>query len=201
VTRSALLKWTDRRLFALLGVCEGSLARLRSAVALGAFGAAGQGCYIGGFDLLTSPEYVCLGDSVRIRSHVRLEAIREQAGYRYAGSIRLGSDCHLESYVHIGAAYGVELAEGVAVGSRVTIIDHDHLDGNGTCSVMSRPLQGAPICIGAFSWIGDGAVILKGVELGERCVVGANAVVTRSYPSGTLLVGNPAVPMRRGDAA
>lgn len=52
--------------------------------------------------------------------------------------------------------------------------------------------------IGDGCWIGEGACILKGVELGENCVVGANAVVTKSFPAGSVLGG---VPARRIDSA
>ena len=49
-----------------------------------------------------------------------------------------------------------------------------------------------PVRIGRGCFIGAGAMILKGVTLGDRVVVGAGAVVTKDVPAGGVAVGNPA---------
>lgn len=54
--------------------------------------------------------------------------------------------------------------------------------------------------IGKYAWIGMNAVILPGVELGDFTVVGAGAVVTKSFPEGYCVIGgNPASIIRRLD--
>jgi acetyltransferase-like isoleucine patch superfamily enzyme len=50
--------------------------------------------------------------------------------------------------------------------------------------------------IGNNVWIGAGAVILDGADIGDDCVVGANSLVSRRFPAGSILQGNPAKPMR-----
>ena len=56
------------------------------------------------------------------------------------------------------------------------------------------------IRIGAYCWIGMGVVVLPDVELGDFTIVGANAVVTKSFPEGYCVVaGNPARVIRRLD--
>lgn len=49
----------------------------------------------------------------------------------------------------------------------------------------------APV-VGDRCYLGPGAKLVGGVELGDDCVVGAGAVVTRSFPAGSVLVGVPA---------
>lgn len=52
--------------------------------------------------------------------------------------------------------------------------------------------------IGADCFIGGRSLILPGVEIGDSCIVGAGAVVTRSVPSGSIVAGNPARVLRSG---
>lgn len=51
---------------------------------------------------------------------------------------------------------------------------------------------GAPITIGDNAWFGGGGTILPGVTLGDNVVVGAGAVVTKSFGDNVVLGGNPA---------
>jgi len=50
---------------------------------------------------------------------------------------------------------------------------------------------GKPVEIGSDVWVGGGAIILPGVRIGSRAVIGAGSVVTRDVPEGVLAVGNP----------
>jgi maltose O-acetyltransferase len=48
-----------------------------------------------------------------------------------------------------------------------------------------------PIEIGSDVWVGGGALILPGVRIGSRSVIGAGSVVTRDIPEGVFAAGNP----------
>ena len=50
---------------------------------------------------------------------------------------------------------------------------------------------GKPVEIGADVWVGGGALILPGVKIGSRAVIGAGSVVTRDVPEGVFAAGNP----------
>ena len=52
-------------------------------------------------------------------------------------------------------------------------------------------VDNSPVQIGDNVWIGERAIILKGVTIGDHCVIAAGSVVTKSIPSGALVAGNP----------
>lgn len=54
-----------------------------------------------------------------------------------------------------------------------------------------RQEYGRPVEIGADVWVGGGAIILPGVHIGSRAVVGAGSVVTRDVPDRVFAAGNP----------
>lgn len=85
----------------------------------------------------------------------------------------------------------VSIANGVTIGPGA----HD-LDGWTTCSLFDlhafETLTAQKCVIGNDVWIGAGAVILRGVRIGDGAVVGANAVVTRDVPNFAIVAGVPA---------
>lgn len=72
-----------------------------------------------------------------------------------------------------------------APGVMIISANHDPND-------FSRWVEAGPITIGKRCWIGVGAIILPGVQLGDDVIVGAGAVVTKSFPSGSVIAGVPA---------
>ena len=54
-----------------------------------------------------------------------------------------------------------------------------------------------PVEIGANCWFGVNCAVSSGVSIGERCVIGANSVVTRDIEPATVAAGAPAKPIRK----
>lgn len=106
-------------------------------------------------------------------------------------SIEFGNNVGLSSTV-ISALDSIVVGSGTLLGSGSIVMDNDFHAWNGM-EWVSEGASSAPVIIGPNCFIGARAMVLKGVTLGDCCVVGAGAVVTAGhYPSRSILAGNPA---------
>jgi len=90
--------------------------------------------------------------------------------------------------VYINALNGVSIGDYTNIGPNVGIISANHDFVNNEAHAET-----APINIGSYCWLGMGAVVLPGVTLADFTIVGAGAIVTKSFPEGyCVIAGNPA---------
>ena len=100
---------------------------------------------------------------------------------------------------------GRDVAPGYMAGcyiqgiGRIEIGDYTEISGNVGIFTANHDFEDLTqhvvqnVKIGAYCWMGFNSVVLPGVILGDHTVVGAGAVVTKSYPKGyVVLAGNPA---------
>lgn len=89
----------------------------------------------------------------------------------------------------------ITLGSRCFIGPRVQLYTATHpLDAARRATGEERAL---PVRIGDDCWLGGGAIVLPGVTIGDRSVVGAGAVVTRDVPPDSLVAGNPARVIRK----
>ncbi len=108
--------------------------------------------------------------------------------------VKFGKQCrfiNVSSGTFGSEPYLIRLGNHVTVGGEVRMMTHDggvwiFRDRDESVDVI------APIKIGNNVFIGQRAMILPGVEIGDNCVIGAGAIVTRDIPAGYVAVGIPA---------
>lgn len=87
---------------------------------------------------------------------------------------------------------GVVIGDNVKIGACVLITDTDaHPMDYMARRTTNEGTKSAPIVIEDDVWIGAHTIILKGVTIGARSVIGAGSVVTRSIPADSVAAGNP----------
>lgn len=93
----------------------------------------------------------------------------------------------------IVAARSICIGEGTFIGADAMIFDNDfHAPEGDFRWGPPTPENPRPVRIGRGVFIGTRALVLKGVTIGDRAVVGAGAVVTKDVPARARAVGNPA---------
>jgi acetyltransferase-like isoleucine patch superfamily enzyme len=104
----------------------------------------------------------------------------------------LGEDVGLSGTV-VCAGKSVKIGKGTIAGSGAMILDNDFHRLDPAAGWVNEYVENArPIQIGEFVFIGARAIVLKGVTIGDRAVIGAGAVVTRDVPADHIAAGNPA---------
>jgi acetyltransferase-like isoleucine patch superfamily enzyme len=86
---------------------------------------------------------------------------------------------------------GIRIGPRALLGSRVCIYDSDFHELDPRRRRGGTPAT-AQVTLGENVFVGDGSLILKGVEIGAHSVIGAGSVVVRSIPEGVIAAGNPA---------
>ncbi|MCB1304761.1 MAG: acyltransferase [Leptospiraceae bacterium] len=102
---------------------------------------------------------------------------------------------NLGENVAFGGAVALHLNAPVSIGTG-TIIGYGTIIHTATHDYRRHPMwrirRDKPVDIGAYVWIGMGAIVLPGIRIGDHAVIGAGSVVTKNVPEGAIVAGNPA---------
>lgn len=132
-----------------------------------------------------------LGRNVNIWHHARIEAFNV-LGIKKP-KIVIGDGSTIHPYAHIGAALSITIGRGALFASNVYVTDHDHdyYDPDDPV-ITNRRVLAIPVVIGDYVWVGENAMVLKGVTIGKKSIIGAGSIVTRNIPPYSIAVGSPA---------
>lgn len=112
--------------------------------------------------------------------------------------VKIGANCHINHDVFLLGRTGITIGNDVVLSARCMLLDAG-LDTHSLAGFDERRHIDGPIVVGDGAWVGAGAIILPGVNIGERSIVGAGSVVTKDVPARTVVAGNPARVIRSVD--
>lgn len=142
-----------------------------------------------GFELFLGGGIIGNKNNVLIGNNVRLHGwlISEN------GKITIGNDSVVHKGTIIRSMEMVSIGSHCDIGGEIYIQDHNSMSLD---YLERRNLGGKilhkPINIGDDVWIGRRSMIMKGVNIGDRSIIAAGAVVTHDVPADSIAAGNPA---------
>jgi acetyltransferase-like isoleucine patch superfamily enzyme len=150
----------------------------------------GKNSFIGpGYDVKPILKGVELGNNVIIGKNAWFDISR----YTKGAKISVDGGTQAGRNLVISACKNISIGKNCLLSYNVSIMDHDHNVLNPDISPLKGGItEGREVVIEDECFIGAHSFILKGVHLGKHCVVGANSVVTDSFPAYSVIVGNPA---------
>lgn len=125
---------------------------------------------------------------------VRLSVWPERPG---EGAIRIGNYALICPGVRISSAAAITIDDNCMLANGVYITDSDwHGIYDRVSLGRARPVQ-----LGKNVWVGDSAIICKGVSIGQNSIIGAGAIVVENVPANAVAAGNPARVVKHLDPA
>lgn len=147
----------------------------------------GRNCWIKRVRIPRNPWDIAISDRVALDDEVVLLTTGPR---NTKPKLMIGEGTYVNRFTMFDASETIEIGQRCLIGPFCYITDHDH--GLGKGPIAEQPLVSHPVRVGNNVWIGAGAVLLKGVIIGDDAVIAAGSVVTRSVGPAEIVGGVPA---------
>jgi len=135
-----------------------------------------------GFGRLVMGRWVHVGHDTSIRCH--------------EGNMTIGDKVVFGGSIVVNAYLDVSIGDACIIADMVYVTDFDHVFADVDVPIKDQGIVKTPVRIGDDVWIGTKVSVLRGTQIGNGCVVAANAVVNKDLPPFTVAVGVPARPVK-----
>ncbi len=142
---------------------------------------------------------VSLGSDVRIREFGWVQVTSQLTDP--GDGLVIGDGTYVGPHCILGAGGGITVGRDVTLGAYVQLLAENHGFSDPGLPANEQGVTRRGIVIEDGCWLGNGVIVLDGVRIGERAVIGAGSVVTKSVPAAAVAVGNPARIIKRTDGS
>lgn len=106
------------------------------------------------------------------------------------------SNSYIGPNVYISCQEHVSIGDNSLIAGGVSIFDNNHNFSSLDAPINTQGFNTNPVEIGNDVWIGQNAIILPGVKIGDQAIIGAGSIVTKDVPERAIIAGNPAKVIR-----
>lgn len=106
--------------------------------------------------------------------------------------IRIGDNVGIGEFAYIGGAGGVEIGDDTIIGQYFSVHPENHVFSDPSRPIREQGITRQGITIGPGCWIGSKVTVIDGVTVGGNSVIAAGSVVTKCFPSNSVIGGVPA---------
>lgn len=141
-----------------------------------------------------------VGKGVRILENSRIDIYKTFNNQKFNPALILKDGCIIANNFTCIVTDQCVIGENTIIAHNVSIITENHgINPESQVPFHAQDLVHGDIVIGSNCWIGCNAVLLPGCQLGDNCVVAANAVVNKKFGNDTMVGGVPARVLKRYD--
>jgi acetyltransferase-like isoleucine patch superfamily enzyme len=107
-----------------------------------------------------------------------------------AGDVKIGDNSWIGPFCSLDGTGRLTIGKYCSISAGTQILTHDTVKN--TLSGGHHPFEYSPVRMGDCCFVGVQSIIIKGVSIGNHCLIGANSLVNKSFKKNSIIAGTPA---------